>query len=52
MSTYRGNFDETKYMSFLVKNSELLENYNDIWENVKNSIKKNLIVNLYTIKNM
>ena len=52
MSTYSGNFDETKYMSFLVKNSELLENYNDIWENVKNSIKKNLIVNLYTIKNM
>ena len=40
MSAYRRDFDETKYMSFLIKNDELLEKYNEIWEKVKNSIKK------------
>ena len=42
MSTYRRDFDETKYMSFLIKNHELLEKYNEIWEKVSNSIKKGL----------
>ena len=28
MSAYRKNFDETKIMSFLVKDDELLEKYN------------------------
>ena len=32
--------DETKYMSFLVKDDELLRKYNEIQEKVKNSIKK------------
>ena len=32
--------DETKYMSFLIKDDALLEKYNEIWEKVKNSIKK------------
>ena len=27
-------------MSFLIKDDELLEKYNGIWEKVKNSIKK------------
>ena len=40
MSTYRRDFDETKYMSFLIRGDELLEKYNGIWEKVKNSIKK------------
>ena len=40
MSAYRREFDETKYMSFLIKNDELLEKYNEIWEKVKNDIKK------------
>ena len=40
MSAYRRDFDKTKYMSFLIKDHELLEKYNEIWENVKNSIKK------------
>ena len=40
MSAYRTDFDETKYMSFLIKDDELLETYNEIWEKVKNSIKK------------
>ena len=40
MSAYRREFDETKYMSFLIKNDELSEKYNEIWEKVKNNIKK------------
>ena len=35
MSAYRKDFDET----LLIKNDELLEKYNEIWENVKNSIR-------------
>ena len=33
MSAYRKNFDETKYVSFFIKDDKLLENYIDIWEN-------------------
>ena len=40
MSSYRGNFNETKYISFLIKDDDLLKKYNEIWEKVKNSIKK------------
>ena len=29
MSVYRIYFDETKYMSFLIKDNELLEKYNN-----------------------
>ena len=39
MSAYRRDFDETKYMYFLIKDDELLEKYNEIWEKVQNSIK-------------
>ena len=39
ISAYRKDFDETKYMSFLIKDDELLEEYHEIWEKVKN-IKK------------
>ena len=39
MTAYRKDFDETKYMSFLIKDDELLERYNDIWEEVKDSLK-------------
>ena len=31
LSAYRRDFDQTKYMSFLIKVDELLENYNEIW---------------------
>ena len=41
MSAYRKGFDETRSMSFLIKDDELLEKYNEIWEKVKNSLKKN-----------
>ena len=40
MSAYRKDFHETKYMSFLIKDDELLEKYNEIWEKVKNITKK------------
>ena len=51
MSVYRRSFDKTKYMFLYTKDDELFEKYKEIWENVKNSIKKNLIMNLYTKKN-
>ena len=38
MSAYRKDFDETKYISFLIKDDEFLEKYNKIWEKV--SLKK------------
>ena len=34
MIVYRRNFDESKYMSFLIKDNELLKNYNEIWDRV------------------
>ena len=40
MSTYRKDFDETKYISFLIKDYQLLEKYNEIWEKVENCLKK------------
>ena len=40
MSAYRRDFDETKYISFLIKNDELKMS------------KKNFIVNVYAMKNI
>ena len=40
ISAHRKYFDETKYVSFLIKDDDLLEKYNEIWEKVKISIKK------------
>ena len=40
MSAYRKDFDETKYISFLIKDDELLEKYNKILGKVKNILKK------------
>ena len=39
MTTCRKDFDETKYISFLIKHDELLEKYNKIQEKVENSLK-------------
>ena len=39
-------------MSFFIKDNELLEKYNKIWDKVSNTIKKDLIVSLYTVKNI
>ena len=52
MRAYRKHFDETKYISFLIKSDELLEKYNDIWEKLKIASKENLIVNLYIMQNI
>ena len=51
MNAYRGDFDETKYMSFLIKRDELQEKYHEVWDKVSNAIKKDLIVTLFTMKN-
>ena len=51
MIAYRRDFDETKYVFFLIKDDELLEKY-EIWEKVKNSIKRSLIMKQYTMKNV
>ena len=32
MSAYKRDFNETKYVSFLIKDDELLEKYNEIWK--------------------
>ena len=39
-SAYRRDFDETKYISFLIKDDELFEKYSEILEKVENNIKK------------
>ena len=40
MKAYIRDFNEANYMSFLTKDDELLEKYNEIWEKVENSIMK------------
>ena len=37
-------------MYFLIKHEKLLEKYNEIWKKSATSSKKNLTVNLYTMK--
>ena len=49
MNAYRKDFDESKYMSFLMKEDELLEKYNKIWEK---AIKKEFDSELYIMKNI
>ena len=39
MTVYRKDFDETKFTSFLMKDDELLEKYNEIWEKVKETLE-------------
>ena len=41
MSEYRKNCNETKYVSFL-KYNVLLEKYNEIWDKVSNTTKKEI----------
>ena len=50
MIAYRENFDETNYTSFLIKDDELLEKYDEIWGKVKNSPKKDFYNKQYTMK--
>ena len=42
-SVYVKNYDgKSKWMSFLIKNDELLKKYNHIWNKVSNCVKKEL----------
>ena len=45
MAAYRKDFDEAKFMYFLIKDDELLEKYNEILEKVSQPVynKKYLI---------
>ena len=52
MSIYKRNSYKTRSMYFLIKDEKCLQKYNEICEKVSNIIKKNLIVNLYIIKNI
>ena len=49
MSAYRRDFNETKYMYFLIKDDELLEM--KFGRRLKIVSRKNLIVNQYAMKN-
>ena len=49
---HRRDFDETKYMSFLIKDDELLEKNKKFERMLKIVSRKNLIVSQYTIKNI
>ena len=40
LSTYRRDFDETKYMCFSIKDDELLEKYKKIQDKVTKSMEK------------
>ena len=48
MGTCR-HFDKNKCTNFLIKEENVFDKYNEIWEKLTN-ITKNLIVNLNTIK--
>ena len=53
MSAYRRDFDETKYMSFLIEDDELLKKYNEIWKKVENSLKQEFDSEpIYMMKNI
>ena len=52
MRAYRKNFEETKYISFLIKDVELLEKHNEIWEKIKIVSQNSFVVNQYTMKNI
>ena len=47
MNAYGRDFEETKYMSVLIKDKVFLEKYDDIWDKVNEIIKEVLIVSLY-----
>ena len=52
MGACRRDFNETKYISFLTKDDELIENIMKFEKKLKIVSKKNLIVNLETMKNI
>ena len=52
MRAYRKDFEETKYISFLIKDVELLEKHNEIWEKIKIVSQNSFAVNQYTMTNI
>ena len=47
-STYVKSYDgQTRQMYFLIKDDELLEKYNTIWDKVSADVKKDLILGLF-----
>ena len=40
MSARRKDFNKTKFMSFLIKDENLLGTYNEIWKKVSNMTEK------------
>ena len=40
MRASKKEFDETKYISFLIKDDELLKTYTEIWGKVKECLKR------------
>ena len=40
LSAYLKDFDETKYISFLIKDNKLSEKYDEIWSKVSKVIEK------------
>ena len=42
--------DKTKWMYFLIEDDDLLNKYNDTWDEINDRIKKNLMTNLSAIK--
>ena len=52
VTAYRKDFDQTKYVSFLIKDDKLLEKYNEIWDNFSYTIGKEFDSNLVYNKNL
>ena len=52
MTGYVRKFDENATMSFVVKDKQLLKNYNRIWEKIEKLMKINLKVNLFMVMMM
>ena len=52
MTAYRKDFDETKYMSFLIKDHELLKKKQYNLGKLRIASKKFLMVNQYKMKNI
>ena len=44
-------FDKTKYKCFMIEEGKAFDKYMEILEKVSNTAKRNLMVNLYMIKN-
>ena len=52
MSGYKRDFDKIKCIFFMIKDEKLLEKYNELEKKTATLSKKNLIVDLCTMKNI